>query len=140
MTENFAGQWFYAGSENLEEYLKKIGVCFLRRKIATKLKPLLEFVIDPTHKYWSMLYISALKSYVIDFELGKEFIARTPDGRKVKCVFYLDGDKLIQVEKKLERKGKDARIVRYLKGNNKLVVEIECEGIHAKLFYVREQE
>ena len=42
---------------------------------------------------------SPFKNSEIKFKLGEEFDEETPDGRKVKSVCTLDGNKLIQIQK-----------------------------------------
>lgn len=42
---------------------------------------------------------SPFKNSEIKFKLGEEFDEETPDGRKVKCVCTLDGNKLVQIQK-----------------------------------------
>lgn len=84
-------------SENFDEYMKKMGVGLVTRKMGNAVSPVIELTEqDGQYKLSSN---STFKNTVITFRLGEEFEEETPDGRKVKSVITQDGNKLIHVQK-----------------------------------------
>lgn len=81
-------------SENFDEYMKALGVGFVLRKIGNSVSPTVELKKDGD-KY-TLVTSSTFKNTEISFELGKEFDEETLDGRNVKSVITLEGNKLIQ--------------------------------------------
>lgn len=84
-------------SQNFDAFMKALGVGLLTRKMAANVLPVVE-LIENEGKY-IMKTTSPFRSSEITFELGKEFDEVTPDGRKVKSVCTIEGNKLIQIQK-----------------------------------------
>ncbi|KAM0735537.1 Sodium/calcium exchanger regulatory protein 1 [Formica fusca] len=84
-------------SENFDEYMKALGVGMVTRKMGATVSP----VVELTEKdgVYTLKTTSTFKNTEIKFKLGEEFDEDTVDGRKVKSVCTLEGDKLIQVQK-----------------------------------------
>ncbi|KAG5333265.1 FABPM protein, partial [Acromyrmex heyeri] len=84
-------------SEKFDEYMKALGVGMVTRKMGSSVSP----VVELTEK--DGLYIlktsSAFKNTEIKFKLDEEFDEETVDGRKVKSICTLEGNKLVQVQK-----------------------------------------
>ncbi|XP_055326342.1 fatty acid-binding protein, muscle-like [Sitodiplosis mosellana] len=80
-------------SENFEEYMKELGVGYWTRLAGNRVSPTVELKKLPDGKY-QLLTKSTFKDSTIEFELGKEFDETTLDGRDVKSVITLDGNKL----------------------------------------------
>lgn len=70
------------------------GVGFVLRKIGNSVSPTVELKKDGDK--FTLVTSSTFKNTEIEFELGKEFDEETLDGRKIKSVITLDGNKLIQ--------------------------------------------
>jgi len=81
-------------SVNFDDYMKALGVGFVLRKIGNSVSPTVELKKDGD-KY-TLVTSSTFKNTEISFELGKEFDEETLDGRNVKSVITLEGNKLIQ--------------------------------------------
>lgn len=75
--------------------MKELGVGFFLRKIGNSVSPTVELQKLPDNKY-KLITTSTFKDTEITFELGKEFDEETLDGRQVKSVMTLDGNKLTQ--------------------------------------------
>lgn len=69
------------------------GVGFVLRKIGNSVSPTVELKKDGD-KY-TLVTSSTFKNTEIAFELGKEFEEETMDGRTVKSVMTLEGNKLV---------------------------------------------
>lgn len=67
------------------------------RKMGNTVSPTVDLVKNGDEYVFSTN--STFKSTVIKFKLGEEFDEETLDGRKVKSVVTLDGNKLIQEQK-----------------------------------------
>lgn len=59
--------------------------------------PTVELIKDGDEYTFST--VSTFKSTALKFKLGEEFDEETLDGRKVKSIFTLDGNKLVQEQK-----------------------------------------
>ncbi|XP_011684607.1 PREDICTED: fatty acid-binding protein, muscle isoform X3 [Wasmannia auropunctata] len=73
------------------------GVGMVTRKMGSSVSP----VVELTEKdgTYTLKTTSPFKNSEIKFQLGAEFDEETVDGRKVKSVCTLDGNKLVQVQK-----------------------------------------
>lgn len=67
------------------------------RKMGNTVSPTVDLVKDGDE--YTFNTVSTFKSSVIKFKLGEEFEEETLDGRKVKSVITLDGNKLIHEQK-----------------------------------------
>lgn len=79
--QDFVGRWNLKDSVGFDDYLKEAGVNFMTRKIASNLKPTLDFEVNGNH--WKMTSTSTFKTIVIEFDLDQEFEETTGDGRKM---------------------------------------------------------
>uniref|UniRef100_A0A1I7S6J9 FABP domain-containing protein n=1 Tax=Bursaphelenchus xylophilus TaxID=6326 RepID=A0A1I7S6J9_BURXY len=136
MAQQFVGKWNLIESDNFDAYMKQVGVGLITRKMAATLKPLLEISVEGDH--WKLHSQSTFKNVLTEFDLGKEFEETTADGRVLKSTFTFEDGKLIQVQKKIKDGDKDSRFVRYIEGD-KLIMEMESEGVKAKRVYERAQ-
>ncbi|KAL7730041.1 hypothetical protein ACLKA6_009328 [Drosophila palustris] len=84
-------------SENFDEYMKELGVGMVLRKMGNTVSPTVEVTKDGDT--YTMTTTSTFKTSAISFKLGEEFDEETLDGRKVKSVITLDGNKLVQEQK-----------------------------------------
>jgi len=80
-------------TEGFDDFMKALGVGFVLRKIGNSVSPTVELKKDGD-KY-TLVTSSTFKNTEIAFELGKEFDEETMDGRTVKSVCTLEGNKLI---------------------------------------------
>ncbi|XP_017790439.1 PREDICTED: fatty acid-binding protein, muscle isoform X1 [Habropoda laboriosa] len=84
-------------SEKFDEFMKALGVGTVTRKMGSSVSPVVE--LTENDGLYTLKTTSTFKNSEIKFKLGEEFDEETPDGRKVKSVCTLDGNKLIQVQK-----------------------------------------
>lgn len=64
-----------------------VGVGLIMRSIAKNLKPKITFTIDGNK--WKILSESTFRNHAWEFELDKEFMETTPDGRQVKVITFI---------------------------------------------------
>lgn len=72
--------------------MKALGVGYFQRTIGNGVQPTVE--LKKNGNKYTLLTTSTFKNSDITFELGKEFEEETLDGRKVKSIMTLDGNKL----------------------------------------------
>lgn len=84
-------------SENFDEFMKALGVGLMTRKMGSTVSPVVELTED--NGLYTLKTTSTFKNSEIKFKLGEEFDEETVDGRKVKSVCTLEGNKLIQMQK-----------------------------------------
>lgn len=77
---------------------KFAGIPAASRKVAATVQPIVEIVQESDGKL-TLSSSSPFKNISITFNLGEEFDEITPDGRKVKSIITLEGNKLIQIQK-----------------------------------------
>ena len=65
--------------------------------MGASVSPVVEITLDGDE--YTMKTTSTFKSSEIKFKPGVEFDEETPDGRKVKTVITVDGDKMSQIQK-----------------------------------------
>lgn len=69
----------------------------MTRKMGSSVSPVVE--LTENDGTYTLKTTSPFKNTEIKFKLGEEFEEETADGRKVKTVCTLDGNKLMQVQK-----------------------------------------
>lgn len=74
-----------------------LGVGMVLRKMGNTVSPTVEITQDGDT--YTLTTTSTFKTSAISFKLGEEFDEETLDGRKVKSVITLDGNKLTQEQK-----------------------------------------
>ncbi|KOX73671.1 Myelin P2 protein [Melipona quadrifasciata] len=84
-------------SENFDDYMKALGVGLMTRKMGSSLSPVVE--LTENNGVYTLKTSSAFKNSEIKFKLNQEFDEETIDGRQVKSVCTLEGNKLIQIQK-----------------------------------------
>ncbi|XP_063389008.1 fatty acid-binding protein-like [Cydia fagiglandana] len=102
--EQFLGKKYkLVSSENFEEYLKFIQVGFLSRK-AAQAACTVSFLERNADGSYTFSVTSPIKSSIITFREGEEFIENRLDGAKVKTTVTIEENKLIQ--KQVEDNGR----------------------------------
>ncbi|XP_022215938.1 probable fatty acid-binding protein [Drosophila obscura] len=84
-------------SENFDEYMKELGVGLVLRKMGNSISPTVEVTLEG--ETYTLTTTSTFKTSAISFKLGEEFDEETLDGRQVKSIITLDGNKLTQEQK-----------------------------------------
>ncbi|XP_075235564.1 fatty acid binding protein isoform X1 [Lycorma delicatula] len=97
LAEYYGKKYKLSNSELFDEYMKKLGVNFITRKMGNAVSP----VVELTEKdgTFTLTSNSTFKNTAITFKLGEEFDEETPDGRNVKSVITQDGNTLIHIQK-----------------------------------------
>nr|XP_016848320.1 PREDICTED: uncharacterized protein LOC100554742 isoform X2 [Anolis carolinensis] len=82
MSEQFLGTWKLISSENFDEYMKELGVCYSQRKLGSLAKPTV--VITKNKDVITIRTETIFKVNEVSFRLGQEFEETTMDCRHAK--------------------------------------------------------
>nr|WLG17454.1 fatty acid-binding protein C [Brachionus koreanus] len=129
------GTWVLEKSENFEEFMKELGVGLILRKVGNTVTPTL--IISNNGNEWSIKMRSTFKNTDDNFTLGEEFDDETTDGRKIKCLYNLDGDKLICEQRDRKTRALQVTAVRSIDENGKMVEVLTCKTVVAKRYFKR---
>jgi len=104
--ENWKGKYLMTSWENYADFLEKLGVPLLLRKLATMGTPIVEVTYDEETEVWnvsrtSTLFYQLIKLRSVDFKfrLDEEFDEVTPDKREVTSIVTVEGDTFKHVSK-----------------------------------------
>jgi len=104
--ESWKGKYLMTSWENYADFLEKLGVPLLLRKLATMGTPIVEVTYDEETEVWnvsrtSTLFYQLIKLRSVDFKfkLNEEFDEVTPDKREVTSIVTVEGDTFKHVSK-----------------------------------------
>lgn len=131
MVDNILGQKYrLTKSENFNDFLKKIGVNFLNRKLINTITPVVKLTKDGDE--YLLHTNSTFKNSIIKFQEGNEFLYQTPDGRTVKSVFGIDGNTITEVQN--DGTDRETTIVRTFTPDNVKMI-MKCDDITSTRVY-----
>ena len=85
------GKWQMVASENFEEFMSRVGVSYMVRKLGNQSKPLVTVSKDDSNVI-SFKQESLVSTSVISFKVNEQFDEKTADGRKVRIYLYFFKD------------------------------------------------
>merc|ERR1712012_1413088 len=121
----FKGKYERTSADKYEELLKELDVNFLLRKAATVSTPVME--VTEEGGVWTIKTSTTLKTMELKFKLDEEFEETTPDGREVKSVVKMEGNKLVTVQTAKKDGEKSTKSVREFNGDE-LIYTMEIVG------------
>uniref|UniRef100_A0A3B1JE89 Fatty acid binding protein 7, brain, b n=1 Tax=Astyanax mexicanus TaxID=7994 RepID=A0A3B1JE89_ASTMX len=127
----FCASWKLVGSENFHEYLTAVGLDEEMVQVGNVLKP--KVTISQEGDKVVLKTVTSVSSKEISGKLDEEFDDTTLDERICKSVLYLDGDKLVYVQKWDD---KQSTATREVKGDQ-MITTLELNGVVAVLTYER---
>ncbi|XP_022108861.1 fatty acid-binding protein, liver-like [Acanthaster planci] len=123
-------------SENLDEFMKALGVKEEFRKIGNSAVP--EVTIETADgKHFKLTTATTQTTVVVEFNLGEELELTTPDGRKTKNVYTLDGTTLKHVETPADGNGPTATYNRTLNAAGDIEMVITTGAVTSTRLYKR---
>uniref|UniRef100_A0A0N4Z5D1 FABP domain-containing protein n=1 Tax=Parastrongyloides trichosuri TaxID=131310 RepID=A0A0N4Z5D1_PARTI len=134
MVEQFSGTWVDPVTENMDEYLKEIGIGFVLRKLAKTIKD--KAIITIEGNKFTLISESTFKNHTYVFTFDEKVLVNTIDGRQHYSILtYKDGE-ITEEQFPYKNDIKLSTIKRRIEGG-KLVVTMECNGVQAKCVYTR---
>ncbi|XP_050696753.1 fatty acid-binding protein homolog 5-like [Eriocheir sinensis] len=113
----FNGAYKLERSDNMEEFLAKMNVGYLKRKLALSMKPTVEVKVEGNR--WRLVTHTPASTLTWSFTLGQEVTLTSSQGGETKAIFTLEGEKLIQSNLKGAEENVD--IVRQFTGDEILM-------------------
>ena len=132
--EKLVGKWKLSSSENFDEFMKKLGVGFVMRKLGNSMKPTL-LIENIGENRWKITSITSIKSTSIYFELDKEFDEETHDGRKVKSIVIAEQDSIVHSQR--ENGKLLCSFTRFINQNGEQVVILKADNVEARRVFHR---
>lgn len=72
-----------------------LGVNFVLRKLGLSVTPTVELLYDG--EYYTIQQVTKIRTVIVKFKPGEEFIEETPDGRKTRTIITFENEnKLVQ--------------------------------------------
>merc|ERR1712062_499496 len=96
------GTFVHEKSEGLDEYLTKMGVPWMVRKVLANTSPTIEIVREGDQ--WNMTFKESLKTNKIIFKIGEEFQENSPiDQTPQQCVATIEDNSLLVITNKTQQ-------------------------------------
>ncbi|CAG2113124.1 unnamed protein product [Medioppia subpectinata] len=130
---DFTGKYKQVSSNNFDALMKELGAS---DEVAAALKnQMQDLEFSKNGNVFTQKSISPQRTQEIQFELGKEFDEKRHDGRTVKSVVVLDGNKFVKTTVDKE-KGKELKVVSEFNGNELKVTAtsgaVVATGVYTK--------
>ncbi|XP_031628810.1 fatty acid-binding protein, muscle-like [Contarinia nasturtii] len=94
MSEVWKGKAYkLTDSKNFDKYLKVFGVGFIQRKLVNSITTTIELKKDGD--LYTLVTSTKFGPLTISFKLDEEFVERIADGRQLKSIITMDGNKMI---------------------------------------------
>ena len=122
---DYNGSYKQVSSENLDNFLKEMGMNMLLRKAAASASPTMIVTVSGDH--WKIVTSTAIRSKEFEFDLGKPQEVKNDDGTTATTVVTKEGDKLVE---KRSGKGREAEIVREFT-DTQLKITMTLNGVTA---------
>merc|ERR1712062_496482 len=126
--EAFKGKYERISVENLDEFLKEMGVSFMLRKAAIASSPVVEISVS-FDGVWSITTSTTVRTHRVTFKLGEEFEERTVDGRSVSVLVTMEDGKIISQQTAHKSGDKSTRTTRELDEAGNLVYTLTIRGV-----------
>lgn len=129
-----AGNWQQYKTEQMDEYLKKIGLGMIKRTMVCKASPKMTITVDGDK--WLIVTTTFFTTQTLDFTVGVEFETDMPavaDG-KFKCVATVEGDKISVTAKPDNPELKESETIREIVGDE-LLMTMKCDDVVCKRYF-----
>ncbi|XP_036621554.1 fatty acid-binding protein, intestinal-like [Trichosurus vulpecula] len=129
----FDGTWKVDRNENYDNFLEKMGLNLVKRKVAAHDN--LKISITQTGNKMTINESSVFRTLEVVFEFGVEFSYTLADGTPLSGTWNPEGNKLVGKFKRLDN-GNDVYTVREIVGDE-LVQTYTYQGVEAKRIFKR---
>ncbi|CAF1418366.1 unnamed protein product [Rotaria sordida] len=131
--EALKGTWDYVKDENMDAFMKEIGVGMAARMMAKGIKPRL--VISENGGKWTLRSESTLKTNTIEFTPDVEFDDKTADGREIKTIVRFKNGTWEHTTR--DKHGKEWIATRYINDQGQQQLDITCGSVKAHRWFKR---
>ncbi|CAF1455051.1 unnamed protein product [Rotaria magnacalcarata] len=133
--EALFGTWDYVDGDNMDEYLKELGIGMMGRMMAKQVKSRL--IITETDDKSALRTETTFKTTVLEFTPGVECNETTADRREFKGIIQFDDGKWIQTMH--DKNGKLSMITRWIDEKYQKQIILECGTAEVHRLYRRVQ-
>ncbi|XP_040823228.1 fatty acid-binding protein, intestinal [Ochotona curzoniae] len=130
----FDGTWKVYQSDNYDNFMEKMGINVVKRKLAAHDN--LKVTIKQDGNKFTVKESSTFRNIDIVFELGVTFNYALADGTELSGAWTIEGNKLVGKFKRLDN-GKELNTFREIVGGE-LVQTYTYEGVEAKRHFKKE--
>ncbi|CAF1483423.1 unnamed protein product [Adineta ricciae] len=131
--EALKGTWDQVNDENMDAFLKELDVGMAKRMAIKNIKPRL--VIGENGGKWTIRSESTLRTKTVEFQPDVEFEETTMDGREVKAIVRIKGNKMEHTMK--GKDGKECVVVRYVNDQGQQQIDLTCGSATAHRWFKR---
>ncbi|CAF1127132.1 unnamed protein product [Adineta steineri] len=131
--EALKGVWDQVNDENMDGFLKELGIGMVKRMAVKSVKPRL--VISENGGKWTIRSESTLKTKTMEFTPDVEFDETTADGREVKTIVRVKGNAMEHTMR--GKDGKECIAVRYINDRGQQQVDLKCGSVQAHRWFKR---
>ncbi|CAF1656088.1 unnamed protein product [Adineta ricciae] len=116
----------------MDEFLKELDIGMAKRMAVKSMKPRL-IINENGGKKWTIRSESTLTTKTVEFQPNVEFDDTTMDGREVKAIVRINGNKMEHTMKGKE--GKEIFAVRYINNEGQQQVDLTCGSAKAHRYF-----
>ncbi|KAG5679793.1 hypothetical protein PVAND_009331 [Polypedilum vanderplanki] len=114
--------------DNYENFLKGLGFNYVIRRFAMSLSPTTQ-LLKLNNEEYKLITTTSFLTHSVTFKDGEEFEYQTVEGRKVKSVFTIKGNKIIEEQNEGNKK---VTLIKEFK-DTELLTEMSVNQITTKL-------
>ncbi|KAI6179656.1 Cytosolic fatty-acid binding domain and Calycin-like domain and Calycin domain-containing protein [Aphelenchoides besseyi] len=133
--KQLVGSWKHESAENVDAFLKAVGIGMILRKVASTQKPLVKITVDGDE--WHVAIESAFKNHSWNFALNKRNKITTIDGRTFWATYTDEDGVLVEKQESLEGEKTVPAVTRRWVEGDKLLMTEEANGVVAKRSFTR---
>ncbi|XP_060074609.1 fatty acid-binding protein 9-like [Ylistrum balloti] len=132
VVQTIGGVWVLVRNENLDEYLKEIGVNFVLRKLAAAASSTMTITREGNQ---IRIVTKGPKDTDVIFELNKEVLSHDPNDNEMKATVTWSGGKLTTDSEPTEgSKGKATLVERWIEGEE-LIMSVKVNNVVMKRIF-----
>ncbi|CAF3247404.1 unnamed protein product [Rotaria socialis] len=131
--EALIGTWEHVRTENLDGFLKEVGVPMPIRMLAKRSSP--RIIISEDNGTWTIRTETLIKNMTTRFTPGVEFQDTTPDGSEVQTTICFENGKWLQTVR--DKKNKETKVTRSIDEQGLHQLTMTCGDVTAHRWFKR---
>jgi hypothetical protein len=133
-----AGSYIFNSSENVDEYLKELGVGLVFRKVQSVANPSLTIFPYKSNEY-GIKMDSIFRTREIKFQIGEEFTDETFDGRPCRSVATIEASNRLSIRQRCPT-GPDVKVIYESLQDNSILMTMMSGSGTARLRFIPNDE
>ncbi|XP_033748126.1 fatty acid-binding protein, adipocyte-like [Pecten maximus] len=132
VVNTIGGVWVLDKNENLDDYLKEIGVNFMLRKLATVASSTMTITREGNE---IRIVTKGPKDTDVKFELGKEVVSHDPNDNELKAIVTWSGGKLTTDSTPTDGSKAKATLVERWIEDDQLIMSVKVNDVKMKRIF-----